>query len=276
MRHVQAHGVRTQVTQAGDGPDVLLIHGASSDTGLWTPTVFPLLGSRYRLTAYDRPGMGGTVERPRGASALAFQARVAAGVIASTDLKRPIVVAHSYGGAIALRLALDHADKISGLVLIAPVAYEWPGGVSWHLYWSANPLIGGLFNNVLSRPVALSAAKQGTRSAFAPSTMPSGYFEGAGVARAIRPAAMRANALDLIPLKAEVVAQQDRYPELAMPIAMLAGDGDSVVSTSIHSLRLAQTLPNARIEVVRGAGHLPHEHAPDSLAKLLDWVASAR
>ena len=87
---------------------------------------------------------------------------------------------------------------------------------------------------------------------------------------------MRANALDLIPLKAEVVAQQDRYPELAMPIAMLAGDGDSVVSTSIHSLRLAQTLPNARIEVVRGAGHLPHEHAPDSLAKLLDWVASAR
>lgn len=276
MRHVQAHGVRTSITQAGDGPDVLLIHGASSDSGVWMPTVFPSLTPRFRLTAYDRPGMGDTIERPRGASALAFQAGVTAGVMDAADLKRPIVVAHSYGGAIALRLALDYPGRIGGLVLIAPVAYEWPGGVSWHLYWSANPLIGGLFNNVLSRPFAMSAARQGTRSAFAPSPMPPGYFEGAGVARAIRPAAMRANALDLIPLKAEVVAQQDRYASLGMPVALLAGDGDSVVSTSIHALRLAQTLPHARIEVVRDAGHLPHEHAPDRLGKLLDWVQSAR
>ncbi len=276
MRHVQANGVRTYVTQVGEGPDVLLIHGASSDIGVWTPTVFPALKPRFRLTAYDRPGMGGSEERPREASTLAFQAKVATGVIDALELQRPIVMAHSYGGAIALRLALDHPDKVGGLVLIAPVAYEWPGGVSWHLYWSAHPLVGSLFNHVLSRPFALAAAKEGTRKAFAPSPLPPGYFDAAGVGRAIRPSAMRANAFDLIPLKPEIIAQQHRYPELAMPIALLAGDGDSVVSTSIHALRLAQILPNARIEVVRNAGHLPHEHAPNGLIKLLDWVESAK
>jgi pimeloyl-ACP methyl ester carboxylesterase len=203
---------------------------------------------------------------------LDVQARIAAGVIGALELTRPIIIAHSYGGAVALRLALDHGDRIGGLVLLAPVAYGWPGGVSWHLHWSANPMIGGLFNHMLTRPFVTEAARSGTVAAFAPSAMPDGYIERAGVMRAVRPAAMHANARDLTNLKNEVIAQQDRYAALPMPVAILVGDCDTVVSPSIHALKLAQRLPNARIEVLSGVGHLPHEASPEALLKLVDWV----
>lgn len=276
MKFVEAAGVHTHVQEWGLGEPILLIHGASSDIGVWEPTVVPMLKDRFHVAAYDRPGMGFTEQRPADAGQLAVQAKVAAGVIEQLGLKKPVVVAHSFGGAVALRLALDRPDLAGGLVLIAPVAYEWPGGVSWHLYWSSNPLIGGLFNTVLAPPFTEAAVRSGLASAFGPSSVPEGYVEKASSMRAVRSGAMRANSLDLVASKREVVAQQARYPEIKVPVAMLAGDGDTVVSTTIHSLKLAQTLPNARIDVLRGVGHLPHEASPERFAKLLEWVRSAK
>jgi pimeloyl-ACP methyl ester carboxylesterase len=274
MRFVEAGGVHTHVEQWGQGEPVLLIHGASSDLGVWEPTIVPRLEGRFQLSAYDRPGMGYTAQRPADANTLAEQARVAAGVIDQLHLTKPIVVAHSWGGAVALRLALDYPDKVGGLILIAPVAYEWPGGVSWHLYWSSNPVIGGLFNNVLVPPFSAAAIKSGVAGAFAPSPVPEGYLETAGSARAVRPSALHANSLDMISAKREVIAQQARYPEIKIPVALMTGDSDSVVSPSIHSVQLAQTLPNARIDVLQSVGHLPHEASPERFEKLLDWVRS--
>jgi pimeloyl-ACP methyl ester carboxylesterase len=276
MDFVDAAGVRTHVAQGGEGDPVLLIHGASSDMGVWAPTVVPMLKDRFRLVAYDRPGMGFTAERPPDADTLEVQAEVAAGVIERMGVEKPVVVAHSWGGAVALRLALDRPDLVSGLVLVAPVAYEWPGGVSWHLYWSSNPLVGGLFNNVLTRPFAKGAVRDGLEGAFAPSPVPENYLKEAGSLRAARPAAMHANGLDMVAAKREVIGQQARYPAIKVPVALLAGDGDDVVSTAIHSIRLAQTLPNARLDVVRGAGHLPHEAAPDRFLELFNWVDASK
>jgi pimeloyl-ACP methyl ester carboxylesterase len=243
--------------------------------GVWSPTIVPMLKDRFRIAAYDRPGMGFTAERPPRAETLEVQAKVAAGVIEQLKLSKPVIVGHSWGGAVTLRLALERPDLIGGLVLIAPVAYEWPGGVSWHLYWSSNPLIGGLFNRVVT-PFADAAVRSGLVGAFGPSPVPANYLETASSLRAVRPAAMRANSLDMMAAKREIIGQQLRYREIAAPVALFAGDGDTVVSTMIHSVKLAQTLPKARIDVVQGEGHLPHEGAPDRFLKLLEWVHASR
>jgi pimeloyl-ACP methyl ester carboxylesterase len=278
MKFVETAGVSTHVETWGptSGASLLLIHGAFSHIGTWEPTIVPMLKNEFLLAAYDRPGMGFTKERPAGSDTLTKQAAVAAGVIEQLGLKTPVVVAHSWGGAVALRLALDRPDLIGGLVLIAPVAHEWPGGVDWHFHWSSNPLVGGLFNTVLAQPFAGAAVKKGMSNAFRPSIPPDGWLEGSRVALAAEPGPLRANAEDMVAAKREVTAQQARYPEISMPVAILAGDGDGVVSSAIHSLRLAQALPNARIEVLRGVGHLPHEASPESFRKLLAWVRSQR
>lgn len=276
MKFVTAAGVSTHVETWGpiSGEPLLLIHGVSSHIGTWEPTIVPMLRDAFFVAAYDRPGMGFTKERPEGSDTLAKQAAVAAGVIEQLGLKKPIVVAHSWGGAVALRLALDRPDLVGGLVLIAPVAYEWPGGVDWHFHWSSNPLVGGLFNHVLAQPFAGAAVKEGVANAFRPSIPPHGWLKGARVAMAAKSGPLRANAEDMVAAKREVTAQQARYPEIGVPVAILAGDGDGVVSSTIHSLRLAQALASTRIEVLRGVGHLPHEASPASFRKLLDWVRS--
>lgn len=271
-----ARDFNVHVASWGQGQPVLMIHGASSDMDVFKPSVIPTLQDRYRLTAYDRPGLGFTPDRPPGSETLAVQAAVAADVIRAQGLDRPIVLAHSWGGAVALRLALDYPELVSGLVLIAPVAYEWPGGLSWHLHWSGNPVTGPLFNYVLSRPFADAAVRSGMTSAFAPAPVPEGYFEAASVERAGDPRALRANGLDLLPSKREIRAQQDRYPQITMPVAILAGDGDTVVYTDIHARGLAANLPTVRLEVLKDVGHLPHESSPETVSVLVDWVRERR
>lgn len=278
MRFVEAGGVSTHVAEWGkqDGPDVFLIHGASSDMDVFRPSVIPLLKDRYHLAAYDRPGLGFTAKRPADADTLKVQADVAADAIRRLELKKPVVLAHSWGGAVALRLALDHPDLVGGLVLIAPVAYDWPGGVSWHLYWSASPVAGPLFNNVVTRPFAEGAVKSGIVGTFAPMKPTEAYLEEASVMRAVQPRIMKANALDMVAAKREVTAQQARYGEIRVPVAIMAGDGDTVVSPTIHSAQLAKTLPDARLEILPGVGHVPQESAQAKLGELVDWVVARR
>jgi pimeloyl-ACP methyl ester carboxylesterase len=276
MRFVEAAGVATHVETWGEGDPVFLIHGASSHIGTWRPTIIPALRDDFFVAAYDRPGMGYTTDRPAGSDTLAMQAKVAAGVIEQLGLRKPVVVAHSWGGAVALRLALDRPDLVSGLVLIAPVAYEWPGGVDWYNYWSANPISGWLFNNVVAQPFAGASVKSGMTGAFAPSIPPDGWLEAAEVSLAARPESLRANGEDLVAAKREVIGQQARYPEIKVPVAILVGDSDRVVSPTIHAMRLAKALPNARIDVLAGVGHLPQEASPERFRKLFDWVQGSK
>jgi len=276
MRFVEAAGVTTHVQTWGAGDPVFLIHGASSHIGTWEPTVVPLLKDEFLVAAYDRPGMGYTADRPAGSDTLALQAKVAAEVIEKLGLKKPIVIAHSWGGAVALRLALDRPDLVSGVVLIAPVAYEWPGGVDWYNYWSANPISAWVFNNIVAQPFADASVRSGMAGSFAPNTPPDGWLDAARVSLAARPEALRATGEDLVAAKREVMAQQARYLEIRIPVAIMVGDSDKVVSPSIHSMKLAQVLPTARIDVLAGVGHLPQEMSPERLRKLFDWVRSVK
>jgi pimeloyl-ACP methyl ester carboxylesterase len=272
MQFVDAGGVSTHVKVWGSGPPVVLIHGAASDLGVFEPTLVPKLKSAYRLIAYDRPGMGFSSDRPVHAGRLDVQARIAAGVIEALGLERPLVLAHSYGGAVALRLALDHPDKVSGLVLIAPAAHDWPGDVAWHYHLSSAPMFGQMFNQFVVPAFAEAAARTGLAQAFAPDPVPDGYEQAAGVMRAIRPSALAANAEDLINIKRELVNQAPRYPTIRHAVGLLTGDQDRVVSPLLHARALARELPLVRHIAMEGSGHLPHERNPKAVRELLEWA----
>jgi pimeloyl-ACP methyl ester carboxylesterase len=275
MAYVMAAGMPVHVQSWGAGDPALLIHGASSDMSVFRPTVIPRLKSRFHLTAYDRPGMGWTTDRPRSAGSLSVQAKVAADVIDARCGGRCLVIAHSWAGAIALRLALEHPEKVRAMVLIAPVAFNWPGWLSWHLYWSAAPMVGAVFNHVATRPFAVAAARAGVSKIFAPKSPPDDYFRAAGVASATRPRAMRANALDLMAGKRELARQQAHYGSIKVPVGILAAPEDPVVNPELHGFRLAAALPNARVVSADGAGHVPHETTPELFLELVEWADAA-
>ena len=114
------------------------------------------------------------------------------------------------------------------------------------------------------------------KGAFSPSVPPEGWLDAAQVSLVARPESLRASGEDLVVAKREIIGQQARYPEIKVPVAIMVGDGDGVVSPSIHALHLAQALPNARIDVLAGVGHLPQEASPERFRKLFDWVRSTK
>ncbi len=255
---VTVDGYEMHVVRAGtDGPLVMMIHGASANAREWQATLGPRLDTQARLMMVDRPGHGYS-ERFAGAESLGAQARAVAGVLDQLAPGEPaILVGHSFGGAVALRVALDRPDLASGLVLLAPVTHDWgSGGTSWYNQAASPPFIGHAFAQLVPL-VGPAQAQAGIDSVFEPAPAPEDYYDSAGLGLLFRPKHFRANARDLTVLKAELAAQSARYGDLDLPIIVFSGAGDTVLSPKLHVGRLKH---QTTIELIAlpDEGHMPH------------------
>lgn len=101
----------------GGGPPVVLLHGLGGSAANWVE-VFPGLVARHRVIAIDLPGHGGSPAPPRGTGVHGFAAAVAAALDVE-GVTSALVAGHSFGGHVAVRLALQRPDLVSGLLLVA-------------------------------------------------------------------------------------------------------------------------------------------------------------
>ena len=188
---------------------------------------------------------------------------------------KAIIVPHSWSGALALRIALDHPEHVAGLVMLAPVAYPWPGGVSQYNYAVTTPVIGPLLANTVTLPLGLLLADSGARSVFAPQAMPLDFVKDSATRLLLRPREFIANAWDLVTLRAAMAEQAPRYGTITAPITVIAGDVDKTVSTHIHSRPLAKTAKNTKLIVLNGVGHMIQFAAPDLVVAEIEAMAGA-
>jgi len=92
----------------------------------------------------------------------------------------------------------------------------------------------------------------------------------------LRPREFLANARDLVTLKAAVAEQAPRYAAITAPVTIISGDdADKTVSTNIHSRPLAAALPNARLIVLPGVGHMVQSAAPDLVIAQVEAMIGA-
>ncbi|WP_088979357.1 alpha/beta fold hydrolase [Micromonospora coxensis] len=134
QRTVTANGITQRVRVAGppDGVPVLLVHGNVSSSAFWEPLV-RRLPSTLRVVAPDLRGYGDTEPAPLdGSRGLADFADDVAALLDAPGLypsgARPVVVGHSLGGGVAMRLLVDRPDRVAGLLLEAPVSPYGFGG----------------------------------------------------------------------------------------------------------------------------------------------------
>jgi pimeloyl-ACP methyl ester carboxylesterase len=263
----QAHnieGAAIHVAARGppNAPGILLIHGASANLReLWTPLAEPL-SADHHVIAFDRPGYGHSA-RPKGADALALQARIAAGVLALRGPAPALIIAHSLGAAVALRLAMDFPEAVRALVLLAPASHPYPGENVWWARLAATPLLGPAFAHFIIPAIGPLRVRAGIANTFAPANPPKNYFDDAGVGLTMRPGAFRASARDVIASKAEFAAQAPGYADIMAPAIIISGEKDRVVSPRIHARALAYDMPAAELITAPGAGHMPHRIRPD-------------
>jgi len=274
-RMVDVSGARLHVVEIGpkSGVPIVMLHGASSNLEVMRPLA-ERLARTHRVVLLDRPGHGWSTRENFSDSTPQPQARMIAEALQKLGLGQVIVVAHSWSGALALRIALDHPDRVAGLVMLAPVAYPWPGGVSQYNYAVTAPVVGTLLAHTVMLPLGLLLADSGSRSVFAPQAMPANFVQDSATRLLLRPRELVANAWDLVTLRAAMAEQAPRYGNITAPITIIAGDADKTVSTHIHSQPLARTAKNTKLIVLNGVGHMIQYAAPDLVIAEIEAMAN--
>ena len=276
-RFVDVTGGRLHVLERGkpDAPVVVLLHGASSNLQDVNAALGAPLAARYRVIMIDRPGHGWS-DRPGSddEASPARQAALIAQVLEKIGVARAILVGVSWSGALATNYALTFPERVAGLVLLAPVSHPWPGGIAWHYRLTSMPVLGPLFVRTALMPLAYPMMDGLVRAAFAPQPMPDGYPERAALPLALRPDEFLANARDVADLKANVTLQAHRYGEIRVPAVIIAGGRDTTVLPDIHSKALAAAIPNAKLIIVPGVGHIIHHAKAELVIGEIDTIAA--
>lgn len=277
-RHVHLGGLRLSYLEQGSvaldqeaQPSLLLLHGLMGCAETFVPLMRELPPSQHAI-ALDFAGAGGS-ERKTGVDvSLSATAEQVQRLVLSLGLNRPVVLGHSYGGAVALRLAATAGQAVRSLVLLAPA----------HPYSKeANPLVrfyltlpGRLFAYSLPwypqwlQMIGLRRMA-GPRSWDTPDKLRP-YRENLRTPGTIK---------HLLTLLKTWTADFDALRKLlrrplTAPALILWGDADRAVP--VHSAaELRAHLLRSQMHVLRGIGHRPAEECPQEVARLVTgWLAA--
>ena len=258
------------------GPPVVMLHGASSNLEVMRQPVGELLSRKHRVILIDRPGHGWSTRARLEDSTPEIQARMVEEALGKLGVTSAIFVVHSWAGALGTRIALDYPQAVAGLVMLAPVAYPWPGGVGRYNRLIATPVVGPLFAYTITLPLGLLLVDSGSRGVFLPQTMPDGFVRNTATPLLLRPREFIANARDLVTLKEAVAGQASRYAEIKAPVTIITGEADKTVSTDRHSRPFAAAAPNVKLIVLPGVGHMIQQAVPDLvIAEVEAMIAAA-
>jgi pimeloyl-ACP methyl ester carboxylesterase len=255
------------------GPPIVLIHGASSNLEAMRRPLGDRLSINHRVILIDRPGHGWSSAAGEEAATPAAQGRMIEEALRKLDVGPVILVVHSWAGALGARMALDYPARLAGLVMLAPVAYPWPGGVGWYNELVTKPVIGPLLAYTITLPLGYFLAERGARAVFLPQVMPDDFVANSATPLLLRPREFLANARDLVRLKQAVTEQAPRYGEISAPTVVISGDVDKTVSTNIHSRPFAAAVANAKLVVLPGVGHMVQNVAPDLVIREIEAIA---
>jgi pimeloyl-ACP methyl ester carboxylesterase len=221
-----------------------------------------MLAKNHRVILIDRPGHGWSTRTRTVDSTPSIQAGMIDEALEKLGVGRAILVVHSWSGALGARMALDYPERVAGLVMLAPVAYPWPGGVGWYNKAVTIPVIGRLLAYTITLPLGLFLTETGARGVFLPQIMPDGFVSDTATPLLLRPRAFLANARDLVTLKVAVAEQAPRYADIKVPTVVISGEIDKTVSPNRHSRPFAKAVPNAKLIVLPDVGHMVQNAAP--------------
>lgn len=265
--HVIHHGL-----VSGEGPEktpIVLIHGSTTNALDMQVDLAGRLGGEREVLIPDRPGHGFS-DRPEDGWRLDVQAAMIREAVEAAGLERPIILGQSYGGAVALRYALDYGDEISGLVLVAPVTHPWPGGVSWYNRVGINPLYGWLFRRTFIGLYGRFGAAKAVERALNGSEYQRRYHAQTRAALTFRPRAFFYNNQDIVRLYEQLYSMGTRYHEVCVPVESVAGTHDMTVMTTVHSRSLESEMPDFQLTVIDGGGHALHHTHPEAVGEAVE------
>ncbi|MFP3853078.1 MAG: alpha/beta fold hydrolase [Anaerolineales bacterium] len=260
---MEIDGVRLHYRDQGAGPPLVLIHGTFSSLHTWDGWA-ETLSADYRLLRLDLPGHGLTGPRHDGDYSRGADAELLADWLDRLGVERASLAGNSLGGAIALRFALAHPDRVDKLILIDSTGLPVPQ--------EAEPI--AIFQ-ILEVPILRNAAALFTPRFFFRQTLEGAYAQDDRITEELvdryyllmRREGNRAALLQRMQTRDQPLA--DRYSTIEAPTLIMWGEQDSWIPVE-NAFRFEEVLPTVEVVVIEEAGHMPMEERPGVTAELAE------
>jgi magnesium chelatase accessory protein len=266
-RHIQSKPHLWHVQDIGNGPSLLLIHGAGGASHSFRHLI-PLL-SGYRVIALDVSGQGFTVNGARHRCGLDAIAEDIAALSARQDWQPAALIGHSAGAAIALRLA--EIAPTEAVIGINAALGTFDGLQGWLFPAMAKllaltPLVPTMFSKFAGTPAQVHQLLTSTGSQIDP----------AGEAQYLTLVRMPSHVAATLAMMAQwdLEGLMRRLPHQSTPTLLITASNDRAVPATV-SQRAVADMPHATWVDLPGAGHLVHEEAADRVAPLIRAFLSA-
>ncbi len=245
-------------TEQGQGTAIVMLHGFGSSLESWGPSI-DVLSQQHHVLALDARGFG-LSDRSAGDYSLSALGRDVTDAMDARGIDRATVVAHSWGSAVALALALQAPDRVDRLVLVSSLAYE--PQVPWTMRATRARGVGELLVNTFYT-ARLDANIE--RAFHDPSVLT--YEQMQAMRYVTELPGSRAAAL-AISREVRLGQQDDRYGELDVPTLVIWGRQDRILNPW-WARRLGRDL-GADVELLDDCGHFPMLEQPEHFAALVE------
>ena len=272
---VEVAGARIHYLDKGSGPPIVILHGLGGQMGNFTYALLERLTDEFRVILMDRPGSGYSTRAPGATGRLTEQAAIVAEFIRKLGLERPLLVGHSMGGAISLGVALDHPDVVKALALIAPLTHV-PKHVPepFRALDIKSNFLRWLVAWTVATPIGIRQGKAILEAIFSPDPAPADFPTRAGGILGLRPRSFYNTSSDMRAVNLDLAAMVTRYSSLRVPVRILYGTSDEVLSHRLHGEAMKAKSSMVSLQLVPG-GHMLPITAPDLTAIFIKAAAQA-
>jgi pimeloyl-ACP methyl ester carboxylesterase len=251
MPYLDTRGIRTHYIREGRGRDLIMIHGLLENLAVWHLSFAPLLRDSFRVTTYDLRGHGYSGMTPGGYTPAELAADLKA-LMDAAGIESAVLVGRSFGADVALQFCAEFPQRVSRLVAIEPAlvgGLACRGDEAWGgwTYWSAQLEEAGRPPSPEQRADLQYLVEQVARMSFYKGPFGQTPRNQDKLLRLIRDTALLNECGEVLELTRSAVAR------IATPTLLIYG-ALSPFQASLAFLRHA--LPDCRVVMVEGAGHL--------------------
>lgn len=249
---------RLHYLDVGAGPEILLIHGLGGQMGNFDCGLIDDLARDHRVIAIDRPGMGYSDRPMTHPCALADHAELMFEIMDKLEIHNPLVVGHSLGGAIAMAMAVQDAERLRGLALLAPLTLRagTPAEVFDGLRIRSD-FLRWLTAWTVATPAALRQADAVIDQVYGPEEMPPNAPTQGGAMLTLRPSHFYNTSRDYMQSGDGLDEMSRKYAGLTVPVRLLYGTEDRILDPQIHGAKLVGRHPQMGLKLVPGGHMLP-------------------
>jgi pimeloyl-ACP methyl ester carboxylesterase len=245
---VRTNGLEIAYERVGEGPPLVLVHGAAVDSRVWRPQL-AALADEFTVVAWDEPGAGRSSDVPADFG-LADYADCLAALIGELDLGAAHVAGLSWGGTVALELYRRHPELVATLLLVDTYA-GWKGSLP---AGEVRARVEGVRHMLAAADHLFDPTLPGLFAGDPPAEVVS-LME--AMAADVRPESMRTALL----VMAET-DQRDLLPRVAVPTRLIWGKLDQRSPLSV-ARQFEDAVPDAKLVVIPGAGHVSNLEQPE-------------